>query len=60
MNTLSERLRIKASMIDYGERIAWGSETAIMREAADKIEELQAELLAYQTLANDLHKKAKP
>jgi hypothetical protein len=46
-------------MIDYGERIAWGSETALMREAADKIEELQAELLTYQTLANDLHEKAK-
>ena len=42
MSDLPRRLRIKASMIALGERIAWGSDTAIMEEAADMIEALSA------------------
>lgn len=38
MTDLPERLRIKASMIELGERIAWGSDSALMREAADALE----------------------
>jgi len=34
MNDLVKRLEIKAGMIEMGERIAWGSDTALMREAA--------------------------
>ena len=41
--TLSRDLRIKASMINLGERIAWGSETALMDAAADRIDALEAE-----------------
>lgn len=40
---LAERLRIKADMINLGEKIAWGSETALMDEAADRITALQAQ-----------------
>lgn len=40
MSDLPKRLRIKASMIALGERIAWGSDTALMEEAADVIEAL--------------------
>ena len=46
MSELPKKLRIKATMIELGERIAWGSEAALMHEAADKIEALEAELLA--------------
>lgn len=42
MSDLPKRLRIKAGMIKFGERIAWGSDTAIMEEAADVIEALLA------------------
>lgn len=36
---LAEALRTKADMINMGERIAWGSETALMRQAADVIQQ---------------------
>ena len=35
------RLQIKAQMIDMGERIALGSDTALMREAATEIDRLR-------------------
>lgn len=38
MSNLVKRLRIKAGMIEMGERIEWGSDTALMREAADALE----------------------
>ena len=41
MSKLVNRLRIKAGVMEMGERIAWGSDTALMREAADRIEELE-------------------
>ena len=47
MKDLPNKLRIKASMIELGERIAWGSEAVLMKEAANKIEELEAELAAH-------------
>lgn len=40
-STLPQKLRMKADMINMGERIAWGSETALMFEAADYIESLE-------------------
>jgi len=40
-NDLVKRLDTKARMIEVGEKIAWGSDTALMREAARKIEEMQ-------------------
>lgn len=36
---LAEALRTKADMINMGERIAFGSETALMRQAADVIQQ---------------------
>lgn len=39
---ITKRLRIKADMINLGERIAWGSDTAIMHEAADELDARQA------------------
>lgn len=36
--TIEERLRIMANMISLGEKISWGSDSAIMREAADELE----------------------
>lgn len=38
---LIKSLRIKADMIRMGERIAWGSETKLMYQAADALEALQ-------------------
>ncbi len=40
---LVKRLTIKAGVMEMGEKIAWGSDTSLMREAADRIEELEAE-----------------
>ncbi|PKF72700.1 hypothetical protein CW360_03015 [Pseudomonas fluvialis] len=48
MSDLPKRLRIKASMIALGERIAWGSDTALMEEAADAIEALKASIENHQ------------
>lgn len=42
MADLIKRLRIKAGMIELGELIAWGSDSALMREAADVLERLAA------------------
>lgn len=39
---MAKRLRMKADMINMGERIQWGSETAVMYEAADYIDALLA------------------
>lgn len=41
MNDIVNRLRIKADVIHMGERIAWGSDTSIMHEAATYIENLE-------------------
>lgn len=48
MSDLPKRLRITASMIALGERIAWGSDTALMEEAADMIEALSASVENHQ------------
>lgn len=36
-----KRLRIKAGVMEMGEQIAWGSDTALMREAEHVIEALR-------------------
>lgn len=52
MSDLAKRLRIKAGMIEMGELIAWGSDSALMREAADALElaapDVQGEPVAWQ------------
>lgn len=50
---LIERARIKAGVMEMGERIQWGSDTAIMRELADALEEAErriAELKAREKI----------
>lgn len=49
---LVERLRTKSAIINMGEKIAWGSETALMTEAADTILKLQAEVAEARALNN--------
>jgi hypothetical protein len=44
MSDLVKRLTIKAGVMEMGEKIAWGSDTSLMREAADRIEELETEI----------------
>ena len=41
MCDLSKRLDAKAAMMESGERVSYGSDTALMREAARKIEAMQ-------------------
>lgn len=41
MCDLVKRLDIKSGVMEMGEKIAWGSDTALMREAARKIEAMQ-------------------
>lgn len=43
MNDLPEQLDIKAGVMEMGEKIAWGSDTALMRQASEKIRALQSE-----------------
>jgi hypothetical protein len=38
-----KRLEIKANVMEMGEKIAWGSDTALMREAAEEIKKLRLE-----------------
>ena len=42
MSDLVERLRITSQMINLGERISWGQDTALMDEAAAEITRLRA------------------
>ena len=44
MSGLVNQLRIKAGVMEMGEKIAWGSDTALMKEAADRIEQLETAL----------------
>ena len=41
---LVKRLKIMARDIEMWEKLAWGSDSALMREAAARIEELEAKL----------------
>jgi transposase len=41
---LVKRLTIKAGVMEMGEKIDWGSDTSLMREAAARIEELEQKL----------------
>jgi hypothetical protein len=41
---LVKRLKIMARDIEMWEKLAWGSDSALMREAANRIEELEAKL----------------
>jgi len=50
---LVKRLTIKASIMEMGEQIAWGSDTSIMREASARIEELEANLAKAVAIAKD-------
>lgn len=53
MDDIVKRLNIKAGVIEMGEKIAWGSDTALMREAAIKIESLQTAIK--ETIDENLH-----
>ncbi|MFC4699344.1 hypothetical protein ACFO4O_04120 [Glaciecola siphonariae] len=44
MNDLVKQLRIKAGVIEMGERISFGSETSLMFKAADEIEKLKNDI----------------
>jgi hypothetical protein len=44
MSKLVNQLRVKAGVMEAGDRIAWGSDTVLMREAADRIEKLERKL----------------
>lgn len=47
---LTKRLEIKADMLAMGERIAFGSDSAIMRQASDTIHALATEVLESRAL----------
>ena len=50
---LVKRLTVTAGVMEMGEMISWGSDTALMREAADRIEYLEANLDQAQWLLSD-------
>lgn len=43
-NNLQTSLRIKAGVMEMGERIKWGSDTLLMHRAADRIDRLEAHI----------------
>lgn len=51
--TLPKRLRSKASVMVMGERIAWGSDTDLMYEAAVEIDALKAKIAELERIIND-------
>ena len=57
MSDLPKRLRIKAGVMNMGERIAWGSDTALMEEAAKLIEQQQAEIDELKADVQRLHEE---
>lgn len=54
MNDLPKRLDIKAGVMEMGEKISFGSDTALMREASEKIRTLENSLLAAKREAEGL------
>lgn len=54
MIDLPKKLRITAGVINMGGRIAWGSDTALMEEAAGLIEQQQAEANALKAEVSEL------
>jgi sensor histidine kinase YesM len=50
---LAKDLNIKASMINLGEKIAWGSDSGIMDEAANMLRQQADELKQWKLLHND-------
>lgn len=54
MSDLPKQLRIKAGMIRVGERIAWGSDSALMEQAADLIEQQQTQIVECERLHREL------
>lgn len=54
MSDLPKQLRIKAGMINMGERIAWGSDSALMGQAADLIEQQQARIAELEQREQEL------
>lgn len=56
MSDLVKRLRIKAGMIEMGERIERGSDTALMREAADALDDAVPDHIADAgKVASEIH-----
>ena len=58
MTDLVERLRIKADMVLMCEKIKFGSDAAVMKEAAERIEQLETSLRAVMddlTLIGESH-----
>lgn len=55
MSDLAQRLRTQADMIHMGERIAWGSETALMHEAADELTRLRRQVEVLREGIKDAH-----
>jgi hypothetical protein len=53
MSDLVTSLNIKAGMIENCEKIAWGSETALMRQAATEITRLKGEVESLRNLLKE-------
>jgi len=57
---LKARISIKADMIQLGEKIEWGSDSAIMREAAAAIDALERERDEAEARVKRLEKALRP
>ena len=50
---LADNLDIKAGVMEMGERIAWGSDTALMRQAADNLRKQHARIAELEAAGGD-------
>ena len=53
MSDLAKQLDVKAGLMEMGERIAWGSDTAIMRQAARTIEAKEKRIAELEAEVNE-------
>lgn len=51
MSDIVKRLDVKAGVMEMGEKIAWGSDTALIREAARAIEEKDKRIAELEKVA---------
>ncbi len=49
---LIKRLEIKAGVMEMGEKIAWGSDTSLMREAVHELKKLHKDKIRLDWLAD--------
>lgn len=56
-NDLVKRLSLLADSIELGDKLRWGEDSAALRDAKDRIEELEAENRKLKIMLEELHRR---